>query len=84
MWFISDAEEGIIYWIKSVEYIYNIVLTSDDNMNQSNHPCRNKICHGIQLNFGTKEHALKSILTIHILICIGENLKYINENKAES
>lgn len=84
LWFISDAEEGIIYWIKSVEYIYNIVLTSDDNMNQSNHPCRNKICHGIQLNFGTKEHALKSILTIHILICIGENLKYINENKAES
>ena len=30
--------------------------------------CRNKICHGIQLNFGTREHALKSILTIDMMI----------------
>lgn len=84
LWFISDAEEEIIYWIKSIEYIYNIILTSKDSMNQSNHPCRNKICHGIQLNFGTKEHALKSILTIDILIRLGEKLKLMNENKAEN
>ncbi len=53
-------------------------------MNQSSHPCRNKICHGIQLNFGTREHALKSILTIDMMIRLGENLKHINENNAEN
>lgn len=37
LWFITDVEEGIIYWIKAIEYIYNIVLTSEDSMNQSNH-----------------------------------------------
>lgn len=53
-------------------------------MNQSNHPCRNKICHGIQLNFGTKEHALKSILAIDMMIRLAESLKSINEETAES
>ena len=81
LWFISDAEEGFMYWIKSIEYIYNIIFTSEDSMNQSSHPCRNKICHGIQLNFGTREHALKSILTIDMMIRLGENLKHINENR---
>lgn len=84
LWFISDAEEGLMYWIKSIEYIYNIILTSEDSMNQSSHPCRNKICHGIQLNFGTREHALKSILTIDMMIRLGENLKHINENNVEN
>ena len=84
LWFITDAEEGIVYWIKAIEYIYNIVLTSEDSMNQSNHPCRNKICHGIQLNFGTKEHALKSILAIDMMIRLAESLKSINEETAES
>lgn len=81
LWFISDAEEGFMYWIKSIEYIYNIIFTSEDSMNQSSQPCRNKICHGIQLNFGTREHALKSILTIDMMIRLGENLKHINENR---
>lgn len=84
LWFITDAEERIVYWIKAIEYIYNIVLTSEDSMNQSNHPCRNKICHGIQLNFGTKEHALKSILAIDMMIRLSESLKSINEETAES
>ena len=84
LWFITDAEERIVYWIKAIEYIYNIVLTSKDSMNQSNHPCRNKICHGIQLNFGTKEHALKSILAIDMMIRLAESLKSINEETAES
>ena len=84
LWFMTDAEERIVYWIKTIEYIYNIVLTSEDSMNQSNHPCRNKICHGIQLNFGTKEHALKSILAIDMMIRLAESLKSINEETAES
>lgn len=45
---------------------------------------KTKICHGIQLNFGTREHALKSILTIDMMIRLGENLKHINENNAEN
>ena len=53
-------------------------------MNQSSQPCRNKICHGIQLNFRTREHALKSILTIDIMIPLGENLKHINKNNSEN
>jgi len=84
LWFISDAEEGLMHWIISLEYIYNIILTSEDSMNQSSHPCRNKICHGIQSNFGTREHVLRSILTINMLIRLGENLKHINENNAEN
>lgn len=81
LWFITVAEEGIVYWIKAIEYIYNIILTSDDAMNECNHPCRNKICHGIQMNYGTKEHSLKSILTIDMMIRLAENLKTINEEK---
>lgn len=73
-----------MHWIISLEYIYNIILTSEDSMNQSSHLCRNKICHGIQSNFGTREHVLRSILTINMLIRLGENLKHINENNAEN
>lgn len=83
LWFITEAEEGIVYWIKAVEYIYNIILTSDNKMNESNHPCRNKICHGIQMNYGTKEHSLKSILTIDMMIRLAENLKSVNEESVK-
>lgn len=84
LWFLSDAQEGILYWIHAVKYIYNIILTSNDNMSESMHPCRNKICHGEQLNFGTKEHALKAILTIDMMIRLAESLKKVNESEQES
>lgn len=32
LWFISDAEEGLMHWIISLEYIYNIILTSEDSI----------------------------------------------------
>lgn len=83
LWFITDAEDGIVYWIKAIEYIYNIILTSDNTMDESNHPCRNKICHGIQMNYGTKEHSLKSILTIDMMIRLAENLKSVNEESVK-
>lgn len=47
LWFITDAEDGILYCIKAVEYIYNTILTSKKSMNESSHPFRNKVCHGI-------------------------------------
>lgn len=81
LWFITDAEDGILYWIKAIEYIYNTILTSKESMNESSHPYRNKVCHGIQMNFGTKEHALKSILTIDMMIRLAENLKQANEER---
>lgn len=70
---------GILCWIKAIEYIYKIILTSNNHRNQSNHPCRNKICHGIQTNYGTKEHSLKAILSIDMMIYLAENLKQTND-----
>lgn len=81
LWFVSDAQEGFLYWIHAVRYIYNTILTSDDNMSKSMNPCRNKICHGEQLNFGTKEHGLKAILTVDMMIRLAESLKKVNESE---
>lgn len=36
------------------------------------HPNRNLICHGVQLNYGTKEHAMKAILCIDALAWVAE------------
>ena len=71
------VDSGIFYWIAVVNYLYKIVLTSDEHMEQSNHPCRNKICHGIQVNYGTREHAVKAILITDMTIKFGENIKRI-------
>ena len=77
---VSETDSGFFYWIAVVGYLYNIVLTSDEKMDQSNHPCRNKICHGIQLNYGTREHAVKAILTVDMTIKLGEDMKRILES----
>ncbi len=36
------------------------------------HPNRNLICHGVQLNYGTKEHAMRTILCVDALSYIAE------------
>ena len=36
------------------------------------HVNRNMLCHGVQLNYGTKEHALKTILCIDALAWVAE------------
>jgi hypothetical protein len=36
------------------------------------HTNRHLLCHGAQLNYGTKEHALKIILCIDALMWVGE------------
>lgn len=38
----------------------------------SKHPNRQYVCHGVQLNYGTKEHALKVILCIDALTWVAE------------
>ena len=80
---LSETDSGFFYWIAVVGYLYKTVLTSSEEMNQSEHPCRNKICHGIQLNYGTREHALKAILVIDMTIKLGEDMKRILETDNE-
>lgn len=80
---VTETQGGIFCWIKVVEYIYNIVLTSNEEMNQSNHPCRNKICHGIQLNYGTKEHAMKALLSVDMVINLAEEMRRVIEVNAK-
>jgi len=50
------------------KYLYGNFNEKDKRM--FNHPNRNKICHGVDIGFGTREKALKSILCIDALIWI--------------
>lgn len=63
------TESGILLWDAMADYLKNICLFSgSDYSTINNHPLRNKICHGNQLEFGTKEHSLKAIFVIDMLI----------------
>lgn len=66
LFLLAEIDSGILYWEATADYLYNIVFTSNDDY--YNHACRNNICHGIQLNFGDKEHALKAILSVDLAI----------------
>ena len=72
---LTDVESGAFSFMAGAEYLYNYIFTSNDLMNDSMHPCRHKICHGTQLNFGTKEHAIKAILAFDIAVKLSEELK---------
>lgn len=63
----TDIDSGVLLWEASLDYLYNIVFTSDEMMDESEHVCRNKICHGVQCNYGDQEHALKAILSMDII-----------------
>lgn len=66
------ADTGWYVWREIVGYIIGVVLTNKDNEALAAHnPLRNKICHGIQTNYGTKEHSLKAILATDSLIRLG-------------
>lgn len=67
---LAEIDSGILYWKAATDYLYNVVFTS--NSDKYDHACRNKICHGVQLNYGDKEHALKAILSIDLAIQIAE------------
>ena len=56
----------------AVDYIVDVVLTGkmDDELAARN-PLRNKICHGDQTEYDTKEHSLKVILVTDIMIRLG-------------
>lgn len=70
---ILRSEGGYFVWQAAGGYIVDVVLTNrmDEDIALHN-PLRNKICHGIQTNYGTWEHALKAILVTDILIRLGD------------
>ena len=66
-------DDNSTYLSMMSEYLINVVMTSKNKFD-SNQPCRNKICHGEQINFNTKQHALKSILIVDMVIFLGNRI----------
>lgn len=64
----TSFEEIGLAWTIVTRYLVNVIYSSDVKYDQSDQPCRNKICHGVQTNYNTKEHALKSILVIDLIL----------------
>lgn len=83
---ITLPESGILFWDAVSSYLWNITLTSDDNYKElgAHNPLRNKICHGIQQDYGTKEISLKSILVIDLLLHLLYEVKWIASNRDEN
>lgn len=49
--------------------VFNSHMPKEETQKHTN---RHLLCHGVQLNYGTKEHALKIILCIDALMWVGE------------
>lgn len=75
------TENAAFYWDAVTNYIYNVVLTSHGEDIRGHNPLRNKICHGDQLDFGTKEMSLKSIFTIDLLLNLKAEMQWIADQK---
>lgn len=74
------TESGMVLWNAMARYLQSEILCSSESEKRwATQPLRNKICHGDQLNFGTKEHSLKAILTIDMLIQLAYEIERIIE-----
>lgn len=74
------TESGIMLWNAMAKYLQSEILCSSESKKRwATQPLRNKICHGDQLNFGTKEHSIKAILTIDMLIQLAYEIERIIE-----
>ncbi len=74
------TESGMMLWNAMAKYLQSEILCSSESKKRwATQPLRNKICHGDQLNFGTKEHSLKAILTIDMLIQLAYEIERIIE-----
>lgn len=79
---ILFTENGVILWDAMASYLKDEILCSSDSAERWRcQPLRNKICHGVQLNYGTIEHSLKAILSIDMLIQLANEIEYIAKNK---
>ena len=74
---IMCHESGMLYFNALAEYIYEIIFTSKSEKYEEHNPLRNKICHGDELNFGTKEKSLKSIIVIDLLLTLKSELEWM-------
>lgn len=67
---IDDEREGYGYL---ANYLRFRIFNGDLSTKSAEHnPSRHMICHGRQLNFGTKEHSLKTIICIDALATIAD------------
>ena len=79
------TESGQLLWNAMASYLKEEILCSSDSKQRwETQPLRNKICHGDQLNFGTKEHSLKAILTVDMLIQLAYEIRRIVELNNEA
>lgn len=66
---VMFTESGHLVWNNMVDYLKNISFSSSDSvLHNEIQPMRHKVAHGKQLNFGTKEHSIKAILVVDMLI----------------
>lgn len=80
MQMVVMTESGQLLWDAMASYLKEEILCSSDSKKRwATQPLRNKICHGDQLNFGSKEHSLKSILSIDMLIQLAYEINRIIE-----
>lgn len=69
------SESGWCTFQHAADYIVSITLTNKMNADIAAHnPLRNKICHGDQTEYDSKEHSLKAILVTDVLIRFGSAL----------
>ena len=81
-----NADTGSLACEKIIRYIVDVVLANKyDEKLAAHNPLRNKVCHGVQTNYGTKEHSLKAILVTDLMIRIGRaaraGLEYRDEEE---
>lgn len=79
---IDSQQYGIYIWYEVVEYFLK-VFYSCNGCHMVVSPQRNKICHGEQINFNTKEMNLKLLLSMEILLELAAHTKrmYSSENE---
>lgn len=84
MQMVVMTESGQLLWDAMASYLKEEILCSSDSKQRwATQPLRNKICHGDQLNFGSKEHSLKAILSVDMLIQLAYEINRIIELNKE-
>lgn len=69
---LLQTEQGWLTWKAASSYVIDVVLTNDDDaVLMERNPLRNKICHGVQTNYGTWRHSAKAILATDMLLRMG-------------
>ena len=70
---LLNADKGWYTWRAACSYLIDVTLTSkDDPELAQRNPLRNKICHGVQTNYGSLMHSIKSILVVDMIIRLGQ------------